>query len=199
MKIRSGKGMLRVLLVDESSNRSIPLKHSLTMAGYEVVFRIPNSSDLNEAVERLHPDVIIIDTDSPSRDTLEHIVLAGRDDPRPIVMFTHDGDREKIRSATKAGVSAYVVGGLDSERIKPIIEAAIARFEEFRAVKTELLAANLKLDERKVVERAKGVLMKQKGLAEDEAYNLMRKMAMDKNIKISELAEQVLQAAKLLL
>jgi response regulator NasT len=114
-------------------------------------------------------------------------------------MFTHDGDREKIRSATKAGVSAYVVGGLDSERIKPIIEAAIARFEEFRAVKTELLAANLELSERKVVERAKGLLMKQKGLAEDEAYSLMRKMAMDKNIKLADLAAKVLEAAKLLL
>jgi response regulator NasT len=191
--------MLRVLLVDESSKRSTPLQQSLTLAGYEVVFRIPNSSDLNEAMERLRPDVIIIDTDSPSRDTLEHIVLAGRDQPRPIVMFTHDGDSEKIRSATKAGVSAYVVGGLDSERIKPIIEAAMARFEEFRAVRNELDAANLKLSERKVVERAKGVLMKQKGLAEDEAYSLMRKLAMDKNIKLSELAEQILEAAKLFL
>ncbi|HEY8084831.1 MAG TPA: ANTAR domain-containing protein [Methylophilaceae bacterium] len=191
--------MLRVLLVDESSNRSTPLKQYLTSAGYEVVSSIPHISDLNEAVERLQPDVIIIDTDSPSRDTLEHIVLAGRDDPRPIVMFTHDGNREKIRSATRAGVSAYVVGGLASERIKPIIEAAIARFEEFSAVKTELVEANLKLSERKVVERAKGVLMKQKGLAEDDAYSLMRKLAMDKGIKLSELAQQIVEAAKLLL
>ena len=191
MNTKAGIKMLRVLLVDESSKRSTPLKQYLTAAGYEVVLRIPNISDLNGAVEKVRPDVIIIDTDSPSRDTLEHIVLAGRDAPRPIVMFTHDGDSSKIRSATKAGVSAYVVGGLASERIKPIIEAAIARFEEFKAIKTELVAANLKLSERKIIDRAKGVLMKQKGLAEDEAYNLMRKVAMDKNIKLSELAEQI--------
>jgi two-component system, response regulator / RNA-binding antiterminator len=191
--------MLRVLLVDQSLGRSTPLKQTLAQAGYEVVGRIPNSADLNKAVARLQPDVIIIDTDSPSRDTLEHIVLAGRDDPRPIVMFTHDGDTEKIRSATRAGVSAYVVGGLESERIRPILDAAIARFEGYRAMRSELAAANLKLSERKLVERAKGVLMKQRGLGEEDAYSLMRKMAMDRNIKLAELAEQVVEAAKLLL
>ena len=191
--------MLRVLLVDESAKRSTPLKHFLIAAGYEVVFRVPNSSDLNAAVERWQPDVIVMDTDSPSRDTFEHIVLAGRDEPRPIVMFTHDGDTEQIRTATKAGVSAYVVGGLESERIRPILEAAMARFEQFRSIRTELAAANLKLSERKMVERAKGVLMKQKGFAEDEAYGFMRKLAMDKNIKLAELAEQLVEAAKLLL
>jgi response regulator NasT len=158
-----------------------------------------SSANLYRAVAELQPDVIIIDVDSPSRDTLEHIIVAGKDDPRPIVMFTHDGDTEKIRSATRAGVSAYVVGGLQSERIKPILDAAIARFDEYRAVRVELDRANLKLSERKNVERAKGVLMKQRGLDEDQAYTLMRKMAMDRNIKLAELAEQIVDAAKLLL
>jgi len=191
--------MLRVLLVDQNRRRSTPLKESLAQAGYAVVGRIPNSADLNKAVAELVPDVIIIDTYSPSRDTLEHIVLAGRDDPRPIVMFTHDGDTEKIRSATRAGVSAYVVGGLESDRIRPILDAAIARFEDYRAMKSELDAANLKLSERKLVEKAKGVLMKQRGLGEEEAYGLMRKLAMDRNIRLAELAGQVVDAAKLLL
>ena len=191
--------MLRVLLVDESSGRSTPLKKSLLQAGYDVVGRIPNSADLNDAVAKWQPDVIIIDIDSPSRDTLEHIVISSRDDPRPIVMVTHDGNTEKIRQATKAGVSAYVVGGLESGRLQPILDAAIARFEEYRSVKTELDAANLKLSERRQVERAKGILMKQRGLGEDEAYTLMRKMAMDRNIKLADLASQVVEAAKLLL
>lgn len=189
---------LKILLVDQSARRSTPLKQALASAGYEVVDR-PSSADLNVAVAELQPDVIIIDVDSPSRDTLEHIIVAGRDDPRPIVMFSHDGDTEKIRSATRAGVSAYVVGGLESERIRPILDAAIARFEEYRAIITELDRANLKLSERKNVERAKGVLMKQRGLGEDEAYSLMRKMAMDRNVKLAELAEQIVEAAKLLL
>lgn len=191
--------MLRVLLVDQSSGRSAPLKQGLAQAGYEVVGRISSSADLNEAMARLQPDVVIIDVDSPNRDTLEHIVLASRDDPRPIVMFTHDGDTEKIRAATRAGVSAYVVGGLASDRVRPILDAAIARFEEYREIRQQLAEANLKLSERKLVERAKGVLMKQRGLSEDEAYGMMRKMAMDRNIKLAELAEQVVEAAKLLL
>lgn len=190
---------LRVLLVDQSVKRSMPLRQSLVSAGYEVVGRISNSADLNAAVTELQPDVIIIDIDSPSRDTLEHIIVSGRDDPRPIVMVTHDGDTEKIRSATRAGVSAYVVGGLESERIRPILDAAIARFGEYRAVRQELDRANLKLSERKNIERAKGVLMKQRSLMEDDAYVLMRKMAMDRNIKLAELAEQIINAAALLL
>lgn len=190
---------LKVLLVDQSARRSTPLQHSLASAGYDVVGRVPSSANLYRAVVEWQPDVIIIDVDSPSRDTLEHIIVSGRDDPRPIVMFTHDGDTEKIRSATRAGVSAYVVGGLESERIRPILDAAIARFDEFRAVRQELNDAKLKLSERKTVERAKGVLMKQRGLGEDDAYSLMRKLAMDRNIKLAELAQQIVDAATLLL
>ncbi len=190
---------LKVLLVDQSAKRSTPLMQSLNGAGYEVLKRIPSSADLNVAVAELQPDVIIIDVDSPNRDTLEHIIVSGQESPRPIVMFTHDGDTEKIRSATRAGVSAYVVGGLESGRIRPIVDAAIARFDEFRAVRQELNDAKLKLSERKNVERAKGILMKQRALGEDDAYALMRKMAMDRNIKLAELAEQIINAASLLL
>lgn len=190
--------MFRILLVDQNKRRSMPLKQALEQVGYEVVGYLRDSANLNEMVQRLLPDVVIIDTDSPGRDTLEHIVLASRDDPRPIVMFTYDGDTEKIRTATRAGVSAYVVGGLDNERIRPILDAAIARFEEYRAVRSELAAANFRLSERKLVERAKGVLMKRRGLGEEEAYRLMRKVAMDRNMRLSELARQVIEAANLL-
>ncbi|MFM9912448.1 MAG: ANTAR domain-containing response regulator [Methylophilaceae bacterium] len=191
--------MLKVLLVDQSVKRSMPLKQTLLDVGYAVVGRISDSADLNQAVNKLQPDVIVIDVDSPSRDTLEHIVVSGADTPRPIVMFAHDGEPEQIRSATRVGVSAYVVGGLESARIRPIIDAAMARFEEFSVMKQELQSVTLKLSERKNVERAKGILMQQKQLSEQEAYALMRKMAMDKHIKLAELAQQVVDAAALLL
>ena len=190
---------LKVMLVDDNFERMEKLREQLLMAGYAVIAEAGSTINLHRQIAELEPDAVIISTDSPSRDTLEHIVLAGRDDPRPIVMFTHDDDTEKIRAATRAGVSAYVVGGLQSDRIRPIVDAAIARFTEYRALRSELDAANLRLRERKLVERAKGVLMKQRGLDEEQAYALMRKLAMDRNIRLAELAEQVVEAARLLL
>lgn len=191
--------MLRVMLVDNHLERTAPLKKSLTGAGCEVIAHLSDTANLDEAVSKLQPDIVIIDTDSPSRDTLEHLIVMSQNAPRPIVMCTHDGDTEKIRAATRAGVSAYVVGGLSNEKLKPVMDAAIARFEEFKALRAELNEANLKLSERKVVEKAKGLLMKQRGIEEDAAYTLLRNMAMKQNIRLATLAEQVVQAAKLLL
>lgn len=190
--------MLRVMLVDNHLERTAPLKQSLTEAGCEVIAHLSDTANLDEAVNRLQPDIVIIDTDSPSRDTLEHLIVMSQNAPRPIVMCTHDGDSEKIRAATRAGVSAYVVGGLSNEKLRPVMDAAIARFEEFKALRAELSEANLKLSERKVIEKAKGLLMKQRGIDEDAAYTLLRNMAMKQNIRLATLAEQVVQAAKLL-
>ncbi len=190
--------MLRVMLVDNHLERTAPLKQSLTEAGCEVIAHLSDTANLDEAVSRLQPDIVIIDTDSPSRDTLEHLIVMSQNAPRPIVMCTHDGDSEKIRAATRAGVSAYVVGGLSNEKLRPVMDAAIARFEEFKALRAELSEANLKLSERKVIEKAKGLLMKQRGIDEDAAYTLLRNMAMKQNIRLATLAEQVVQAAKLL-
>ena len=191
--------MLRVMLVDNHFERTAPLKQSLTEAGYDVIAHLSDTANLDDAVRQLQPDVVIIDTDSPSRDTLEHIIVMSQNAPRPILMFTHDGDTEKIRLATRAGVSAYVVGGLPNARLKPVMDAAIARFEEFKALRNELNEANTKLAERKIIERAKGLLMKQRGIDEDEAYRMLRNMAMSQNIRLATLSEQVVQAAKLLL
>lgn len=191
--------MLRVLLVDNHMERTAPLMQSLTDAGYEVIAHLSDTANLDDAVRKLQPDIVIIDTESPSRDTLEHLCVMNESMPRPIVMFTHDGDSKKIREATRAGVSAYVVGGLPNERMKPIVDAAIARFEEFKALRLELTEANTRLSERKVIEKAKGLLMKQRGVDEDEAYGMLRNMAMKQNIRLAALAEQVVQAAKLLL
>ena len=191
--------MLRVMLVDNYVERTAPLKQSLTEAGYEVIAQLTDTVNLDDAVSKLQPDIVIIDTESPSRDTLEHIIVMSQNTPRPVVMFTHDGDTGKMRLATRAGVCAYVVGTVPDERLKPVINAAIVRFEEYSALRTELEEAHLKLSERKVIERAKGLLMKQRGVDEDEAYSLLRNMAMSQNTRLAVLAEQVLQAAKLLL
>ena len=190
--------MLRVMLVDDMPERSFYLRLTLERLGYEVVAEISNPGLLHDEVLRLAPDAIIVDTDSPSRDTLENICMITENCPRPIVMFAHDPDRQSIREAVRAGVNAYVVDGLSPERIAPIIETAVARFEAFQAVKDELAQTRTKLSERKLIERAKGILMKEKNLSEDAAYSMLRKLAMDKNLSLGALAEQVVTVAKLL-
>ena len=191
--------MLKVMIVDYDKLRSKPLKQSLVESGFEVVAHLEKDVDLQAQCLALKPDVVIIDTESPSRDTLENICVMSMHDPRPIVMFTHDGNKEQIKLATQAGVSAYVVGTIPSERLVPVIDAAIARFEEFKNLRNELLQAKTKLDERKVTERAKGLLMKQRGLDEDAAYEMLRSMAMKKNMKLVDLSNQLLEAASLLI
>ena len=189
---------LRVLLVDETFERAALLKRALQEAGYRIAAHVSSSADLPGLVRELKPDVIILDTDSPDRDTLEHLCVISRDDPRPIVMFTHDGDSDKIRAAMRAGVSAYVVDGLQSERLRPIMDVAMARFNEFQSMRNELEKAENQLAERKYVERAKGILMKQRGWSEEEAYQALRKMAMDKGLKVAEVASQLLAVSELL-
>jgi two-component system, response regulator / RNA-binding antiterminator len=191
--------MLKILFVDYDRLRSKPLKQSLVDSGFEVVAYVENDVDLQAKCLALNPDVVIIDTDSPNRDTLENIGAMSMHDPRPIVMFTHDSNKEQIKLATQAGVSAYVVGAIPSERLAPVIDAAIARFEAFKNLRDELLQAKTKLDERKVIERAKGLLMKQRGLDEDAAYEMLRSMAMKKNMKLVDLSNQLLEAASLLI
>jgi two-component system, response regulator / RNA-binding antiterminator len=190
--------MLRVMLVDDTPERSFYLRLTLERLGYEVLAEISNPRLLHDEVLRLSPDVVIVDTDSPSRDTLENLCMVTESCPRPIVMFAHDAERSSIRKAVQAGVNAYVVDGLAPERISPIVETAMARFEAFQAVKDELAQTRTKLSERKLIERAKGILMKEKSLSEDEAYRMLRKLAMDKNLPLGELAGQVVTVAKLL-
>jgi response regulator NasT len=191
--------MLRVMIVDNDLERTKPLKQSLIDTGYEVIAHLKESVNLDDACRKLQPDIVIIDTDSPSRDTLENICVMTMHDPRPIMMFTHDDDKEQMKLATKAGVCAYVVGSIPNERLRPVIDAAVARFDEFKHLREALNEANTKLSERKVIERAKGLIMKQRKIDEDEAYNLLRNMAMQKHIRIGKLSEQIIEAAQLLL
>jgi two-component system, response regulator / RNA-binding antiterminator len=191
--------MLKVMIIDNDIKRSKPLKQSLIDSGFDVVAHVENSLQLQTQCLAVNPDVVIIDTESPSRDTLENLCVMSMHDPRPIVMFTHDGDKEQIKLATRAGVSAYVVGTIPSERLVPVIDAAVARFEEFKHIRTELAYTKVKLEERKVIERAKGLLMKQRGLDEEAAYELLRSMAMQRNMKLADLSLQLAEAAKALL
>ena len=190
--------MLRVLVIDESESRAGEICAGLALAGYQVAALLPSVLDLSARVEQLKPDAILIQTDSPSRDTLEHLAVSNAELPRPVVMFSNRGDSQTIRKAIKAGVSAYVVDGLSAKRMKPIIEVAVARFEEFQAMRNELDEATRKLADRKVIDRAKGVLMKARGMDEDEAYAALRKLAMDRKQPISQVAAQVLEMATLL-
>lgn len=189
---------MRILVVDEDSERRTILREGLERAGHEVVGGAQSAPNLTRLVQELQPEVIIIDTHSPDRDTLEHIVVISQDAPRPIVMFSADNDTEKIREAVRAGVSAYVVDGLAAERVQPIIDVAIARFEELQALRAELDSAQTQLAERKIIERAKGILMKNKNIPEDEAFRQLRKMAMDENLRLVQVAEQLVRAARLL-
>ena len=190
---------MRVLVVDESPERAVVLRDGLERAGYEVAAALAAPIELLRAVEQVRPDVIIIDTDSASRDVLEHVVMISRDEPRPIVMFSSDDAPDTIRDAMRAGVSAYVVDGLDAARVKSIVEVAVARFDEYQRLRAELAEANLKLSERKQVERAKGILMKTRGVGEDEAYQMLRRMAMDRGKRLGEIAQQLIDMADLLI
>lgn len=142
---KAKESVLRVLLVDETFERAAMLKQALQQAGYSIAAHVSSSADLHGLVSELKPDVIILDTESPDRDTLEHLCIISRDQPRPIVMFTHDDDSEKIRASIRAGVSAYVVDGLKSERLRPILDVAIARFHEFQAMRKDLEKAEASL------------------------------------------------------
>jgi response regulator NasT len=189
---------MRVLIVDESDERAALLREALTAAGHEVAASLTSPLELLHAVETLSPDVIVIDTESPTRDVLEHVVMVSQSSPRPIVMFASDSGGEAIRNAVRAGVSAYVVDGLETSRVNSIVEVACARFEEYQRLKIELAEANLKLSERKLVERAKGLLMQSRGLSEDDAYHALRKLAMSKKQRLGDIAQQVIDTAELL-
>jgi response regulator NasT len=174
------------------------LEDALRRHGDLVLALVTGSHELLTAVTRLRPDVIIAAMDSPDRDTLEHMQAVGRDQPCPIVLFTHDGDPRKIEEAIRAGVSAYVVDGLDPRRLRSVVEVAIARFRQFQRLKEELAEARTRLEERKLIERAKGIVMEQRGVPEPEAYRLLRKMAMDRGLRLGDLASSLIAAAELL-
>lgn len=198
MKNRPDNPVLRVMLVDDVRGRAAILDRALRDNGYEVVGRFGTDENLLQRVDQIQPDIIIIDMESPDRDILEHMRMISRDKPRPIVMFAEKSDSQTIEQAVKAGVSAYVVDGLSDKRLQPIMDVAIARFREFHALKEELQRTKNDLADRKEIEKAKGIIMRQRGCSEDDAYAVLRKMAMDTNKKIGEVAKNVIDVMSLL-
>lgn len=189
---------LRVLLVDDGAHRVGQIQDELAQQGHVVVGVVDSAVALHDAVLQLRPDVVIVDADSPSRDTLEHLATLSAQLPRPVVVFAEDEADDPMRRAMAAGVSAYVVAGLQARRIAPVLRVAIARFEQEALLRRQLVEAQAALGARKQVERAKGILMRTRGIGEDEAYKLLRKLAMDRGSKLEQVAEQVIAAADLL-
>jgi response regulator NasT len=191
--------MLRVLVIDESRTRAAEICAGLALAGHQVAAVLASSADLSAQIEAIRPDVILIETDAPSRDTLENLAVMNAAMPRPVIIFAQEGDQETIRAAVKAGVSTYVVDGLDPQRLKPVIDVAVASFDEHQALRTELAAATKKLSERKLIDRAKGLLMKSRGMDEAEAYAALRKLAMERAKPMAAVAQDLIDMAKYLL
>ena len=188
----------KIAIVDESPIRAAILEEGLREAGYTEVVRISEMQSLLSRIYALDPDVIVIDLENPSRDILEQMFQVSRAVRRPIAMFVDQSDTASIQASVDAGVSAYIVDGLKKERLKPILDLCISRFNAFSRLQDELDRTKNALEERKVIDRAKGILMKLKGLTEEEAYVLMRSTAMREKKKIGEIAQSILTASELL-
>ena len=207
-----GSGPLRIVVVhtpvsatgeDDDALRVLAaranaLRIGLLESGYDLVASLPADPYLPERILQLQPDLIIIDAESDARDVLEHIVIATRDERRPIVMFTEDENPSSMEAAMAAGVSAYIVAGLQSERIRPVLNVALARFRKDQKLLDELSDTRHKLAERKIIDRAKGLLMTRQSLSEEQAYQKLRNLAMNKNLKLAEIAQRIVDADELL-
>jgi response regulator NasT len=191
--------MLKVLLVDDTPDRASALRQALaSIRGVEVAGVLDSPLELLKRVEAHRPDVVLIATDSPSRDVLEQLAVVSSEAPRPVILFTDDAHDETIRASMRAGVSAYIVDGIEPTRLEPIMRVAMERFDRDQALRAELSDTKRTLAERKLVERAKGLLMKQRGMSEDAAYTALRKLAMERGIRVGEAARQVIDVSSLL-
>lgn len=189
---------LNVLVIDENRIRAAIIEEGLRDAGYDQVTVMGVMHGLARRIADLNPDVIVIDLENPNRDMLESMFQLSRAVQRPIAMFVDKSDEASIEAAVEAGVSAYIVDGLKQERVRPILKMAISRFNAFSRLNRELEETRGELENRKVIDRAKGLLMRSRGLSEDEAYALLRRTAMNQNRKIAEIAQSLVTAAGLL-
>jgi response regulator NasT len=193
-----GESSPKIVIVDESPIRAAILEEGLREAGFTGVVHISEMQSLLSRIYALDPDVILIDLENPSRDVLEQMFQVSRAVKRPIAMFVDQSDSASIQASVDAGVSAYIVDGLRKERVKHILDLCISRFYAFARLQAELEKTKTALEERKVIDRAKGILMQARKISEEEAYALLRKTAMNENCKIAEVAQSVVTAAELL-
>jgi two-component system, response regulator / RNA-binding antiterminator len=189
---------LRVLVVDQNLTRASILEEGLREAGHLDVIVVRDMQNLLRRIVDCDPDVIFIDLENPNRDVLEQMFQVSRSVRRPVAMFVDHSDASTIEAAVEAGVSAYVVDSLRKERVKPILDTCISRFKAFSRLRDELDRTRQALEERKLIDRAKGILMKKRNLGEEAAYALLRKTAMDSNLRMAEVAQSVITAAQLL-
>jgi len=188
----------RIVIIDPSPVRRAILEEGLAAAGYRDIVHLDGIERVMERIVALDPDVIVIDLESPTRDVLEQMFQVSRAVPRPVAMFVDRSDTAMIQAAMDAGVSAYVVDGLRKERVKPILDMCISRFNVFSRMRDELAQAKSQLEERRTIDRAKTLLMRAKGISEDEAYGLLRRTAMNEQKRVAEVAQAVNMAAELL-
>ena len=189
---------LKILVIDDNPVRAAVIELGLREAGHEEIVILADMRGLLRRIVDADPDVIIIDLENPNRDVLDEMFQVSRTVPRPVAMFVDQSDKASIEAAMDAGVSAYVVNGMRKERIKSILDMAISRFNVFHRLKDELDRTRQALEDRKLIERAKGILMKSRGVGEDEAHRLLRSAAMNENRRIAEVAQSLITAAKLL-
>src|SRR6201991_4437307 len=194
----SAESSPKIVIVDDSPVRPAILQEGLREAGFTEVVHISEMQSLLARIYGLDPDIILIDLENPSRDSLEQMFQVSRAVRRPIAMFVDQRDAASIQASVDAGVSAYIVDGLKKERIKPILDLCVSRFNAFSKLQDELERAKSALEDRKVIDRAKGILMKMKGFTEEEAYVLMRSTAMREKKKIGEIAQSIVTASELL-
>ena len=188
----------RIMLVDNTPTQPVILEQALLDQKLTVVCRVLSTQGLIKNVEVHQPDIIIMNLTSPDQNTLDNMTMLNQHNPKPIILFSGQADSQIISQAVEAGASAYVVDGLKTQRIQPIMDAAIARFNQFQALKTELQKSKDQLADRKVIDQAKGLLMKTKSLNEEQAYHTMRKMAMDQSKPIADIAKNILSVMSLL-
>ena len=192
------KAALSIMIFDENRIRASIIEEGLAGGGAYQVVVLHDIVGLARQIEVIGPDVIVIDIETPNRDMLEHLFQLTRSVRKPIAMFVDRSDSSSIEAAVEAGVSAYVVDGLKKERVKPILDMAVSRFKAFSRLQQELADAKSALEERKIIERAKGILMKSRKLSEDEAYALLRQTAMNEKKKLADIAQSVVMAAAIL-
>jgi two-component system, response regulator / RNA-binding antiterminator len=189
---------LHILLIDDDAVRASVIEEGLREAHHEKVTVISDMRQLLRQIVDVDPDVIFIGLENPNRDVLEQMFQVSRSVHRPVVMFVDQSDKASIEAAIDAGVSAYVVNGLRKERVKPILDMAISRFNAFHRLREELDRARQALEDRKVIDKAKGILMKNRGVSEDAAYAVLRKTAMNESRRVADVARSLVTAAKLL-
>jgi len=189
---------IKVLIVDESSDRSLALESSLNEAGYSNISTVSTQKDVLSVIQHYNPDVVLIDVDSPTRDTIEQLSSIRDCQPRPVILITQDENVQTIQAAIQSGVSAYVTDGIRGEKVKPVIEVAMATFGAFQKLRQELVEVRGDLDKKKLVEGAKEILMKNKAMTEPEAHHFLQKLSMNRKKKLTEVAQDIIDYSNLI-